>query len=745
MSSVFRARGATANETVSGRKIVRRRRYAADAAHPYLRPVSPPASENPSWISGLLAPVWTIAAGAGMLLTSVFGSDCSSSSSSSSDSDSDSDDDEYDDYSNGDSICSKENQKSNQSGMAALSTKDSPMPTRPTSNKSESKNAIEQLVLQEKFTRDECEELMKIIQSRVVDCSTVKMREDATQKGLYDRTIKNDIAFTGSWRSSSQLRGSPEAYPYSNCYLSTPSSGGSALQIRTPNLCNTAVEEAKKWLEEKKMELSPSSEHGRGLFSLSTDVLQHVKGDVTSPMDMAKSYMQSQSPWRPLSLNNIEFRTPPPIGTHHYMDEKAHSVAFYSLPSTKELKGNSLSIGSWDDREETRRVCLKSTDDTLEHHTLKQIHSSAMFENEHSQNLFVPDKGVLAITHDSSTSPAVDCNAPPNLPAELAIDGSCENGVLHPSIEKAAEVNLLVTNNMEDTTEHLTSIRSISEFEETASAEYLRHGISSSAASPSEAGHSGPVKVTTASHSIIIISEKIKDLDEAQITEESGRSHSASHIPDCILVQHEGDLSAEKLKSEPTVVPSGRDECMLSRDADAVTKCTSICSSPQISSQGGRPALIENSAQLQESPNLGKVYSLHGTILSSEDQLQSEANGVGNSGDANAFIPSQTSLSMALNAEPVSRPDEITQGSTSSDHRELAVDKQMENCELLSDASMEIPTTNENDTTVGLQSGSSKPMNVAPEIQPKKRSYTRNAARGKQKEYSRRGRRGRAK
>lgn len=183
---------------------------------------------------------------------------------------------------------------------------------------------------------------------------------------------------------------------------------------------------------------------------------------------------------------------------------------FLFLNGVQELKGNSLSIGSWDDREETRRVCLKSTDDTLEHHTLKQIHSSAMFENEHSQNLFVPDKGVLAITHDSSTSPAVDCNAPPNLPAELAIDGSCENGVLHPSIEKAAEVNLLVTNNMEDRTEHLTSIRSISEFEETASAEYLRHGISSSATSPSEAGHSGPVKVTTASHSIIIISEKIK-------------------------------------------------------------------------------------------------------------------------------------------------------------------------------------------------------------------------------------------
>lgn len=52
---------------------------------------------------------------------------------------------------------------------------------------------------------------------------------------------------------------------------------------------------------------------------------------------MAKSYMLSRPPWRPLSLSNIEFRTPPPIGTNHYMDEESHSVACYSLPSTKVL------------------------------------------------------------------------------------------------------------------------------------------------------------------------------------------------------------------------------------------------------------------------------------------------------------------------------------------------------------------------------------------------------------------------
>lgn len=179
------------------------------------------------------------------------------------------------------------------------------------------------------------------------------------------------------------------------------------------------------------------------------------------------------------------------------------------LNDVQELKRSSLSIGSWNTIEETRRVRLKSTDDILEHHALEQIDSSAVFDNEPSQNLSVPDKGVLAIAHDSSTLPAVDCNASPNLPMELAVDESCQNGVLYPSDETGAEVNILVTNS-EDRTEHLTSIRSISQFEETVSPEDMRHGISSSATLPSEAEHSGPEKVISASHSIIIISGKAK-------------------------------------------------------------------------------------------------------------------------------------------------------------------------------------------------------------------------------------------
>lgn len=117
---------------------------------------------------------------------------------------------------------------------------------------------------------------MKIIRSRVVDCPNIEVSEEATQKVLHGRTADNDISFPGSWGSLSHLRRSPEAYPYSINGLSTPSPRVSALQVHAPDICITAITEAKKWLEEKKLELSPNSEQGHGLFPLSTDVLPHV-------------------------------------------------------------------------------------------------------------------------------------------------------------------------------------------------------------------------------------------------------------------------------------------------------------------------------------------------------------------------------------------------------------------------------------------------------------------------------------
>lgn len=100
------------------------------------------------------------------------------------------------------------------------------------------------------------------------------------------------------------------------------------------------------------------------------------------------------------------------------------------------------------------------------------------------------------------------------------------------------------------------------------------------------------------------------------------------------------------------------------------------------------------------------------------------------------------SLSNALNTEPQPKPpDETAQNSTSSDHGELAVPKAGDSCELLSEASLEVPATNETNTFLDeLQNDTSKTMNEAPQIQPQKKlSTARTGMRGRKAGYSRRG------
>lgn len=196
-----------------------------------------------------------------------------------------------------------------------------------------------------------------------------------------------------------------------------------------------------------------------------------------------------------------------------------HLLLFYSdftlffmlsLNCVQELKRNSLSIGPWGTIEETRRVRLKSTDDIVDYHSCKQIDSSAtMFNNKATQTLPVSDKEEVLWTHDSSSLPVANSvDASPKFPAELAVDKSCQNGILHPSDENAVEVNLLATNHVMDRTNSPTSIKNISESEEIAGAEYLRNGISLAASLPSETEQSGSEKGISASHPIILISDK---------------------------------------------------------------------------------------------------------------------------------------------------------------------------------------------------------------------------------------------
>ncbi|KAA8525802.1 hypothetical protein F0562_007657 [Nyssa sinensis] len=137
----------------SGRKMVRGRRTFA-AKSPYDRPsLPPPPPQNPNWLTALIFPTTRmIASGAGKLLSSVFGPDTSSSSSSSSDGDSgsgyeddvDNDNDDYDMPPDGvDGL--------NKNGTSSEEMKCSGKEPHLSVWKSETKNVIERLLMQESF------------------------------------------------------------------------------------------------------------------------------------------------------------------------------------------------------------------------------------------------------------------------------------------------------------------------------------------------------------------------------------------------------------------------------------------------------------------------------------------------------------------------------------------------------------------------------------------------------------------
>ncbi|XP_074286839.1 protein KAKU4 [Silene latifolia] len=130
----------------AGGKITRNRRPPPSSRTPYARPSMPPPPEeqedieNPNWLSNLIYPAKVIASGAGKLL-SFFGNDDSSSS----EDDSENDDDEVDEAEN-----------------------DGSEKVFSPSCKSENKRKIEELVLEETFSREEGNQLIRLIKSRII-------------------------------------------------------------------------------------------------------------------------------------------------------------------------------------------------------------------------------------------------------------------------------------------------------------------------------------------------------------------------------------------------------------------------------------------------------------------------------------------------------------------------------------------------------------------------------------------------
>uniref|UniRef100_A0A0D9WAI5 Uncharacterized protein n=1 Tax=Leersia perrieri TaxID=77586 RepID=A0A0D9WAI5_9ORYZ len=243
----------------------------------------------------------------------------------------------------------------------------------------ESKLAIEEMVMKETFSRDECDKMVKLIQSRVTDSALPESREYGTPKEIPTRNAAVGNDFTGAWRSLSRHRNVTESVSFSNIGSGSFSPG--SLIHASPEQLSAAVMEAKKWLEEKRQGLGSKPED-HGPCTLNTDMLNSgVESDQGSPVDLAKSYMQSLPPWQSPFIGSQKFKTPPSTGLHIH-DDLGKSK--YSLSSKVTTKEDYLS-NFWDNLEESRRSRLGSSGSSPDAFKVRQYGStSRLFENDTS-------------------------------------------------------------------------------------------------------------------------------------------------------------------------------------------------------------------------------------------------------------------------------------------------------------------------------------------------------------------------
>ncbi|CAN6681867.1 unnamed protein product [Malus baccata var. baccata] len=301
------SRSRRALDSRSGGKFVRPRR-STGARTPYDRPrlVNPAPPENPSWFSRLIySPTRKIASGAGKIISSVIGPDSSSSSSSSSDDGDDDDDDDDED------ISTQEDDGLNKRNGTSEEIKFLGKEPPSTLGKSDNKHVIEQLLIKETFSKEECDRLIKIIKSRVVGFTNAEDAENTR----------------------------PDA--------------------------ESPVMEAKKWLSEKRLGSTSKPVLDHGTHTLSSLMFpQGGEDEGGSPVDVAKVYMRARPSWASPSIKHGELRSPSSIGMQHFDEETPYSTGGNSAPTSK-LKRDAPATGSWNIQEEIRRVRSKATEELL--------------------------------------------------------------------------------------------------------------------------------------------------------------------------------------------------------------------------------------------------------------------------------------------------------------------------------------------------------------------------------------------
>ncbi|XP_039142232.1 uncharacterized protein LOC120279372 isoform X2 [Dioscorea cayenensis subsp. rotundata] len=412
MASIFMGRRSKESEEErgAGGKMLRGRSRAGEVAvSPYARPQRSTAqSESPKWISSLIS-------GAGKIISSVFGSQSSSPSSSSSDCSG------KDDASD---VSSKELVDQNQNGQNSEALINHGKESLAIVAKSETKLAIEQLLTEETFSRDESDRLMKIIQSRVVETPSNKVGLYGEDVNLHNKNCGGDIAFQGTCSSFDRKAKSQETIPHGAINLDALSPGYSSLQTHTPYLRTTAVMEAKKWFKERKLGSSSKFDLDCGPCAFNTDMLQYdIASEVGSPVDVAKTYMRCLPPWQSSPLSDIGFKTPPSSGGHLVKDETCHATYNQSFPSLKGLKRNYVALGSYDANVENRNVRLKSTDDAFRIPKSRQGSFERFLEHGNSRISLAADKTGLYLEDHSDDHHKLSVSHPTKTSKIISIAG----------------------------------------------------------------------------------------------------------------------------------------------------------------------------------------------------------------------------------------------------------------------------------------------------------------------------------
>ncbi|KAM0059281.1 hypothetical protein Hdeb2414_s0005g00179741 [Helianthus debilis subsp. tardiflorus] len=303
------APGGDAPAARSGGKILKEKRIAARKT-PYDRPTPPQPQhppESPNWLIGLVSPAKFVAGGASKILSSIWNpTTWGARSVTSSDSDDESEDDSGDDENPSD-------------GVIELNKK--------FSQKRETLHLIEQLLVHEHFSREECDRLIEIINSRVVDAGPSMIHGSANNE--------------------------------------------------TSDIHSQAIMEAKKWVAENKVRSGLRSDFDNGIFALkSITTPQATEADAGSPIDVAKSYMKARPPWAsPINLDT-SLTSPSPLAADLFKERTLlSSGAGISFSSAKK---DYLSAGSWNIQEEIRRVRTKATEDLLNSHRSVKLALSSL-------------------------------------------------------------------------------------------------------------------------------------------------------------------------------------------------------------------------------------------------------------------------------------------------------------------------------------------------------------------------------